>query len=145
MAGGRTPELGGIGAAQALSSIMSGSSIRARRIGFGLGNIQRLHLFGCAPHFLGSVDLALPKVGACLFELRAVPLPLHPSHASLEPGPASDKGRDHDSPEGPRQRDHASSSPALFQERAAGLRVKHDGTYNSGGYVRQGVTPTGDP
>jgi taurine dioxygenase len=23
--------------------------------------------------------------------------------------------------------------------------VKHDGTYNSGGYVRQGVTPTGDP
>ena len=26
-----------------------------------------------------------------------------------------------------------------------GLRVKHDGTYNSGGYVRQGVTPTDDP
>jgi taurine dioxygenase len=23
--------------------------------------------------------------------------------------------------------------------------VKHDGTYNSGGYVRQGVTPTDDP
>jgi taurine dioxygenase len=26
-----------------------------------------------------------------------------------------------------------------------GLRVKHDGTYNSGGYVRAGVTPTDDP
>ena len=23
--------------------------------------------------------------------------------------------------------------------------MKHDGTYNSGGYTRQGVTPTGDP
>src|SRR5258705_8844784 len=29
--------------------------------------------------------------------------------------------------------------------RVAGLRVKHDGTYNSGGYTRQGVTPTDDP
>ena len=29
--------------------------------------------------------------------------------------------------------------------RVEGLRVKHDGTYNSGGYVRQGVTPTDDP
>jgi taurine dioxygenase len=27
----------------------------------------------------------------------------------------------------------------------ADLRVKHDATYNSGGYVRQGVTPTDDP
>jgi taurine dioxygenase len=27
----------------------------------------------------------------------------------------------------------------------ADLRIKHDGTYNSGGYVRQGVTPTDDP
>ena len=35
--------------------------------------------------------------------------------------------------------------PDRLQKRAAGLRVKHDGTYNSGGYVRQGVTPTGDP
>jgi hypothetical protein len=25
------------------------------------------------------------------------------------------------------------------------LRIKHDGTYNSGGYVRQGITPTEDP
>ncbi len=25
------------------------------------------------------------------------------------------------------------------------LRVKHDGTYNSGGYVRAGVTPSDDP
>jgi taurine dioxygenase len=31
------------------------------------------------------------------------------------------------------------------QRRLAGLRVKHDGTYNSGGYVREGVVPTADP
>jgi taurine dioxygenase len=35
--------------------------------------------------------------------------------------------------------------PERLRQRAAGLRVKHDGTYNSGGYVRQGVTPTNDP
>jgi taurine dioxygenase len=35
--------------------------------------------------------------------------------------------------------------PAELQRRIVGLRVKHDGTYNSGGYVRQGVTPTDDP
>jgi taurine dioxygenase len=35
--------------------------------------------------------------------------------------------------------------PDRLRQRAAGLRVKHDGTYNSGGYVRQGVAPTGDP
>jgi taurine dioxygenase len=35
--------------------------------------------------------------------------------------------------------------PGHLRERALGLRVKHDGTYNSGGYVRQGVTPTDDP
>jgi taurine dioxygenase len=35
--------------------------------------------------------------------------------------------------------------PASLQGRVEGLRVKHDGTYNSGGYTRQGVTPTGDP
>jgi taurine dioxygenase len=35
--------------------------------------------------------------------------------------------------------------PRSLQRRIEGLRVKHDGTYNSGGYVRQGVTPTGDP
>jgi taurine dioxygenase len=35
--------------------------------------------------------------------------------------------------------------PGSLRERALGLRVKHDGTYNSGGYVRQGVTPTDDP
>ena len=32
-----------------------------------------------------------------------------------------------------------------LKRRIAGRRVKHDGTYNSGGYVRQGVTPTDDP
>jgi len=32
-----------------------------------------------------------------------------------------------------------------LQRRVEGLRVKHDGTYNSGGYTRQGVTPTDDP
>jgi len=37
------------------------------------------------------------------------------------------------------------SLPERLKSRATGLRVKHDGTYNSGGYVRQGVTPTDDP
>ena len=35
--------------------------------------------------------------------------------------------------------------PATLKQRTQGLRVKHDGTYNSGGYVRAGVTPTNDP
>ena len=35
--------------------------------------------------------------------------------------------------------------PEGLQRRVADLRVKHDGTYNSGGYVRAGVTPTDDP
>jgi taurine dioxygenase len=35
--------------------------------------------------------------------------------------------------------------PRPLKERIAGLKIKHDGTYNSGGYVRQGVTPTDDP
>src|SRR6516165_2920315 len=35
--------------------------------------------------------------------------------------------------------------PASLKARIAGLKIKHDGTYNSGGYVRLGVTPTGDP
>ena len=32
-----------------------------------------------------------------------------------------------------------------MRRRVAGLRVKHDGTYNSGGYLRAGVAPTDDP
>jgi taurine dioxygenase len=35
--------------------------------------------------------------------------------------------------------------PDSLRRRIEGLRVKHDGTYNSGGYVRQGVTPSDDP
>jgi taurine dioxygenase len=35
--------------------------------------------------------------------------------------------------------------PAALKQRVAGLRVKHVGTYNSGGYLRAGVTPTDDP
>jgi len=35
--------------------------------------------------------------------------------------------------------------PADLKRRIAGLEVKHDGTYNSGGYVRQGIAPTDDP
>src|SRR5215475_4052842 len=35
--------------------------------------------------------------------------------------------------------------PGKLKDRIAGLKIKHDGTYNSGGYVRQGVTPTDDP
>ena len=37
------------------------------------------------------------------------------------------------------------SLPAPLKQRIEGLRVKHDGTYNSGGYVREGVTPSDDP
>jgi taurine dioxygenase len=37
------------------------------------------------------------------------------------------------------------SLPASLQRRVATLRIKHDGTYNSGGYIREGVTPTSDP
>jgi alpha-ketoglutarate-dependent taurine dioxygenase len=35
--------------------------------------------------------------------------------------------------------------PDALKRRLAGLEVKHDGTYNSGGYVRLGVNATDDP
>ena len=35
--------------------------------------------------------------------------------------------------------------PPLLKQRIQGLTLKHDGTYNSGGYVRQGVTAIDDP
>jgi alpha-ketoglutarate-dependent taurine dioxygenase len=35
--------------------------------------------------------------------------------------------------------------PAALKARVRDLKIKHDGTYNSGGYVREGVTPTDDP
>jgi taurine dioxygenase len=35
--------------------------------------------------------------------------------------------------------------PDGLKARIAGRRVKHDGTYNSGGFLRQGVTPSDDP
>jgi taurine dioxygenase len=35
--------------------------------------------------------------------------------------------------------------PDDLRAQALRLRVKHDGTYNSGGYVRAGVTPSDDP
>ncbi|WP_315711731.1 MULTISPECIES: TauD/TfdA family dioxygenase [unclassified Bradyrhizobium] len=35
--------------------------------------------------------------------------------------------------------------PPELKRRVADLKIKHDGTYNSGGFVRQGVTPTDDP
>jgi taurine dioxygenase len=35
--------------------------------------------------------------------------------------------------------------PADLKRRCEGVRIKHDATYNSGGYVRQGVAPTDDP
>jgi taurine dioxygenase len=35
--------------------------------------------------------------------------------------------------------------PELLRARLEGLLVKHDGTYNSGGYVRQGISATDDP
>jgi taurine dioxygenase len=35
--------------------------------------------------------------------------------------------------------------PDTLKRRVSGLRVKHDGTYNSGGYVREGVRASDDP
>jgi taurine dioxygenase len=35
--------------------------------------------------------------------------------------------------------------PPPLKQRIAPLKIKHDGTYNSGGYLRQGVTATDDP
>jgi taurine dioxygenase len=35
--------------------------------------------------------------------------------------------------------------PEPLKRRIANLRIKHDGTYNSGGHLRQGVTATDDP
>jgi taurine dioxygenase len=35
--------------------------------------------------------------------------------------------------------------PEAMKRRIADLKIKHDGTYNSGGYLRQGVTATDDP
>ncbi len=35
--------------------------------------------------------------------------------------------------------------PEALKARCRGLMVKHDGTYNSGGFLRAGVTPTDDP
>ena len=35
--------------------------------------------------------------------------------------------------------------PDALKAKVCGRRIKHDGTYNSGGYLRKGVTPTDDP
>jgi taurine dioxygenase len=35
--------------------------------------------------------------------------------------------------------------PKALRERIKGLDIKHDGTYDSGGYVRKGMTPSKDP
>ena len=35
--------------------------------------------------------------------------------------------------------------PDDLKDRVSGIRIKHDGTFNSGGYVRQGVTVSEDP
>jgi taurine dioxygenase len=35
--------------------------------------------------------------------------------------------------------------PVALKAQIETRRIKHDGTFNSGGYVRQGVTPTDDP
>ena len=37
------------------------------------------------------------------------------------------------------------SLSAALKEQLQGRRIKHDGTYNSGGFVRQGVEPSDDP
>src|SRR3954454_20592828 len=38
-----------------------------------------------------------------------------------------------------------STRPEAMKAKIEGRRIKHDGTYNSGGYLRKGVTPTDDP
>jgi taurine dioxygenase len=38
-----------------------------------------------------------------------------------------------------------STLPDTLKAKVRGRRIKHDGTYNSGGYLRKGVTPTDDP
>lgn len=35
--------------------------------------------------------------------------------------------------------------PEALRKKIEGRRIKHDGTYNSGGFLRKGVTPTDDP
>ena len=35
--------------------------------------------------------------------------------------------------------------PPALRQRLSGMQVKHDGTYNSGGYLRKGVQETDDP
>src|ERR1041385_2891378 len=35
--------------------------------------------------------------------------------------------------------------PNTLKAKVRGRRIKHDGTYNSGGFLRKGVTPTDDP
>jgi taurine dioxygenase len=35
--------------------------------------------------------------------------------------------------------------PQALRERISSLDIKHDGTYDSGGYVRKGLTPSNDP
>lgn len=37
------------------------------------------------------------------------------------------------------------SLPQALADRVRGLRIKHDGTYNSGGYLRKGLADTDDP
>jgi taurine dioxygenase len=37
------------------------------------------------------------------------------------------------------------SLPAALRERISGLSLKHDGTYNSGGYIRQGMAAVDNP
>ena len=37
------------------------------------------------------------------------------------------------------------SLPEPLKAQVRGRRIKHDGTYNSGGYLRQGIEPTDDP
>jgi len=37
------------------------------------------------------------------------------------------------------------SLPEALKAKVGGRRIKHDGTYNSGGYLRQGVEPSDDP
>ena len=67
-------------------------------------------------------------VATATFPLRGLPAGTYALHAHFAPGDGV-----------------YAALPSPLKERIAGLKIKHDGTYNSGGYVRQGVTPTDDP
>ena len=70
-------------------------------------------------------DLDVPPMASMLFAIEVPPAGGNPSFCSM----------------------YAvyEALPDELKRRIANLKIKHDGTYNSGGYLRQGVTATDDP